>query len=174
VAAMVALLLAVVLLLAANPVPTPVGPGPRYVPPPRPPAARFACRPAPLEAGGRVHVELFARRRVVIVPRGIGLRRPRLRLGRVVGAGCRGRLWTLDPSGVVRFERPATLGALFRVWGEPLGPDRLVSFRGRVSVFVNGARRRGDPRDLRLANGDEIVLEVGGHVRPHRSFLFPP
>lgn len=153
-------------------IPTPIGKGPAY----RPAASQagFACRPAALRAGGRVHVELFAHRRVVIVPAAIGLAAPRLRLGRVVAARCRARLWTLDPSGVVRFERPATLGELFAVWGQPLGPHRLVAFHGQVSVWVNGVRRLGDPRRLRLRDRDEVVLEVGGFVPPHRTFRFPP
>jgi hypothetical protein len=155
-------------------VPTPVGTGPRYRPPPRSPAARFVCRPALLQKGPRVHVEVFARRRVVIVPAAIGVGNARRRLGRVVSAGCRARVWTTDPSGIVDYEGPTTLGRLFRVWGQPLGPDRLVSFHGPVSVFVDGVRRRGDPRTLRFGPGAEIVLEVGGHVPPHRSFLFPP
>ncbi len=133
-----------------------------------------ACRPEPLRSGARVHVELFAGRRVVIVPAGIGLGQPRLRLGRVVSAACRARLWTLDPAGVVRYQAPETLGRLFAVWRQPLGPARLASFHGSVAVYVNGVRLRGDPRRLRLRDRDEIVLEVGGFVPPHRSYRFPP
>jgi hypothetical protein len=121
-----------------------------------------------------VHVELFARRRVVIIPAAIGLEGARRRLGRVLHAGCRGRVWTLDPSGIVGYQGRMTLGRLFSVWGQPLGPRRLLSFPGHVSVYVDGVRRRGDPRTLRFVPGAEIVLEVGGYVPPHRSFLFPP
>lgn len=155
-------------------VPTPVGTGPRYRPPSRSPSARYGCRSAALQKGPRVHVELFARRRVVIVPAAIGVNGAHRRLGRVVSAGCRAGVWTLDPSGVVDYEGPTTLARLFRVWGQPLGPDRLVSFHGPVSVYVDGVRRRGDPRTLRFRPGAEIVLEVGGYVPPHRGFLFPP
>lgn len=156
-------------------VPTPVGKGPAYRPPAHGPLAGApACRSAPLEPGPRVHLELFASRRVVIVPAALGLTAPRLRLGRVVTAWCRDTAWTLDPSGVVRFEPGLRLGDAFAVWGEPLGPRRLASFRGPVSVYVNGHRRAGDPRTLRLHDRDEIVLEVGGFVPPHASFRFPP
>jgi hypothetical protein len=41
-------------------------------------------------------------------------------------------------------------------------------------VYVDGVRRHGDPRALRLGPGAEIVLEVGGYVPPHHTFLFPP
>jgi hypothetical protein len=151
-------------------VPTPVGVGPRYRPPAKSPGARFVCRPALLEKGPRVHIELFARRRVVIIPAAIGLNGAHRRRGRVVSAGCRAGVWTLDPSGIVDYEGRTTLGRLFRVWGQPLGPDRLVSFHGPVSVYIDGIRRRGDPRTLRFRPGAEIVLEVGGFVPPHRPF----
>jgi hypothetical protein len=160
---------------AAGLVPTPVGPDARYRPGPQGPREhRVECRRAPLRAGARVHLELFAARRVVIVPAAIGLVRPRLRLGRVVSAECRARLWTLDPSGVVRYEPGASLGDLFATWGRALGPRRLLSFHGAVHAWVNGRARSGDPRRLRLRARDEIVLEVGGFVPPHRSFRLPP
>jgi hypothetical protein len=119
-------------------------------------------------------LELFANRRVVIVPAGIGLSAPQSQQGRVVSASCRGPAWTLDPSGVVRYEPGATLGRVFAVWGRRLSPTRLLTFHGQASLYVNGTRRRGDPRSLRLRDGDELVLEVGGYVPPHRSFRFPP
>jgi hypothetical protein len=90
-----------------------------------------------------------------------------------MGAHCRARLWTLDPTGVVRFVRRATLGDFFAVWGQSLSGTRLLSFRGTVRVYLNGVRRRGDPRRRPLRDGDEVVLEVGGFVPPHRSYRFP-
>ena len=53
------------------------------------------------------------------------------------------------------------------------GRRRLLSFAGPVSVFVDGRRRLGDPRSLVLTRHAEIVLEVGGYVTPHSSYLFP-
>lgn len=157
-------------------VPTPIGRGPLYQPPARgPAAARVACRDAPLRRGLRVHVELFAKRRVVIVPAGIGVRGARLHLGNVVGARCRARMWTVDPSGTVWLDdRDERIGSFFAIWGEPLSQTRLAGFQGRVSVYVNGKARGGDPRQLVLHDRDEVVLEVGGYVPPHRSFVFPP
>jgi hypothetical protein len=127
-----------------------------------------------LDTGPRVHVEIFARRRVVIVPAAVGLEGVRSRLGRVTSARCRAGVWTSDPSGIVDYQGRTTLGRLFRVWGQRLARRRLLSFRGPVSLYVDGVRRRGDPRALRLKPRAEIVLEVGGYVRPHRRFLFPP
>jgi hypothetical protein len=152
-------------------VPTPIGVGPRYHPPP---GIHAPCAPGSLRGAARVHVELFANRRVVIVPAAIGLRGAHFSLGRVTSARCRAPLWTTDPSGVVSLAGPARLGDLFTVWGEPFGPNRLVSFHGTVSLFRNGLPVRGDPRRLALRDGDELVLEVGGFVPPHRSYRFPP
>jgi hypothetical protein len=152
-------------------VPTPIGVGPRYHPPP---GIHAPCAAGSLTGAARVHVELFASRRVVIVPAAIGLRGARVGLGRVTSARCRAQLWTTDPSGVVSFAGRARLGDLFTVWGEPLGRTRLASFHGAVSLFRNGIRTRGDPRLLALRDGDELVLEIGGFVPPHGSYRFPP
>jgi hypothetical protein len=133
------------------------------------------CTPAPLLGGERIHLELFANGRVVIVPTAIGLRGARQTLGRVDAARCRARVWTLDPTGVVHFDGRATLGEIFSVWGTRLAPARLLTFRGAVRVYRNGVRWRGDPRrTLVLRDRGEIVLEVGAYVPPHRSYRFPP
>ncbi|HEX7525278.1 MAG TPA: hypothetical protein VF327_03165 [Gaiellaceae bacterium] len=162
-------MLVVATLLAL--VPTPVGIGRRYHPSP---AAHGACVAASLDRGPRVHLELFAGGRVVIVPAAVGLRGAHVTLGRVDRARCRARVWTTDPTGVLSFERDATLGDLFAVWGRALGPARLLGFRGDVRVYVDGLRRKLDPRDVRLRDGAELVLEVGTYVPPHRSYRFPP
>ncbi len=155
--------------LALLPIPT--GVGPRFHPAP---ATHGACRPGPIASRVRVHLELFAARRVVVVPPGIGLRGARFRYGRATAARCRAALWTFDPSGIVRYRGAHRLGDLFRVWGRSLEPDRLLSFRGRVRLYKNGIRLRVDPRRLMLRNGDEIVLEVGPYVPPHHAYRFPP
>jgi hypothetical protein len=144
--------------------PWPVGVGPRYHPaaPVRDgrPVGSLVCGRAPVRTA--VHVELFAARRVMIVPAGIGR-----------GPGCSYPLSTAAPTGVVRVRTPATLGDLFRVWGRELAPGRLLSFRGRVHAFVAGRPVGGDPRAIRLAPHAQVVLEVGGYVAPHPSYLFP-
>jgi hypothetical protein len=152
-------------------VPTPIGAGPRFHPAP---AARGACAPGPLRGGERVHVELFAGERVVIVPAGIGVRGGRGRFGRITTARCRGAMWTSDPTGVVHFEGARTLGGLFAAWGKRLRPDRLLSFRGPVRLYRNGVPLAGDPRLVRLRDGDQLVLEVGSYVPPHARYRFPP
>jgi hypothetical protein len=161
--------------------PVPIGAAPEYHPAPRWPlagAAAFRGLGTELRTGARVHLELFANRRVVIVPGGIGVSGGRSELyGNVMEALWRAPLWTTTPGGVIRLSRPGLrLGDLFAVWGQPLGPDRLLSFRARdgdgVVAFVNGERRRGPPAGIVLHDADQIVLEVDGYVPPHPSFAF--
>ena len=158
------------MIAAPGPIyPWPIGPGPRY----QPVAANVAVRAGrPVGelrcANGRrfaVHLELFAARRVVVVPRGIG----------VAASGCRYPLSTDAPTGVVEVlaGRTYTLRDLFHVWGRRLAPQRLLTFTGRVTVFVNGRRAIGNPNDVRLTKHDEIVVEVGPYVAPHVDYLFP-
>jgi hypothetical protein len=150
--------------------PWPIGAGARYHP-----AALTATvdRSRPVAgmtcgdegASFRVHLELFAGRRVVIVPAGIGISR----------RGCVYPVRTHAPTGVVEVMRGTrrTLGDLFAVWGRRLGRDGFLSFGGRVSAFVGGHRRSGDPRRIVLTPHEQIVLEVGGYVAPHATYLFP-
>ena len=117
------------------PVPTPIGVGPQFRPQP---GVHARCTRAPLDAGPRVHIELFARGRVIIVPAAIGVRAPRIVAGRVVGARCRARIWTVDPTGVTRFAQHSTLADVFAVWGRRLTSNALLSFPGAVRVYRNG------------------------------------
>jgi hypothetical protein len=151
-------------------VPTPIGVGPRFHPAP---AAHGACTPGALRGAGRVHLELFAAGRVVIVPAGIGVRGVSDHFGRITAARCRGAVWTTDPTGVVHFEGTRTLSSLFAAWGRRLRPNRLLSFRGGVRLYRNGVRVPGDPRLLRLRDRDQLVLQVGPYIPPHRSYRFP-
>ena len=132
------------------------------------------CAAGPVRGRFRAHVELFANRRAIVIPAGIGLRSPVLGpAGRVTEARCRAELRTLEPVGVVDFDRAGlTLRDLFKVWGEPLARNRMLSYRGPVAVFVGG--RPVDHLDVPLRDGAQIVVELGGYIPPHRSFLFPP
>jgi hypothetical protein len=160
--------------------PWPIGKGPGFRLPAAPaavlegrPVGRLQC-----ERGGRrfgAHIELFVGRRVLIVPAGIGVARPwSEHLARLTPGGCSYAARTVEPTGVVevRAGTRQTLGDVFALWGQPLGPRRLAGFRGPVLSFVDGRRRRGDPRSIRLTRHSQIVLEVGGYVPPHPRYLF--
>jgi hypothetical protein len=177
-------LLALVLGTASLPPsvrPWPIGASPAFRLPAAPPAVRagervagFTCVSSARRYG--VHLELFVRRQVLIVPAGIGVAAPwRTGFGRVRPLGCTYPLRTLDPTGTVEVAAPATLGDFFRVWGQALGPRRLAGFRSRqrVLAFVDGRLRRGDPRRIALARHTNVVLELGGYVPPHPRYLFP-
>jgi hypothetical protein len=179
--------MAIDLLLAAAlaaPVPTPIGAGPRYHPPAAPKRVLRGRPVGPLrcEAGGRrfgVHLELFARGRVVIVPAGIGVAAPRRRIGAFVRpGGCSYAARTLEPTGVVEVRRGPrlTLGDLFAVWGQPLSATRLAGFStaraAPVRAYVAGRRWRGPPAGIPLRRHAQIVLELGRFIPPHRSFRF--
>lgn len=162
---------ALILSALAPPVPTPIGIGSRFHLDAVSPAVRrsasigrLACR---RHTGARtvVHIELFALRRVLILPAGIG----------TSPKPCSYAVRTREPTGVVEFVSRAepTLGDLFEVWGQPLSRTRMAGFRGAVRVYVGGLRRRGDPRSVPLTPHGQIVLEVGGYVPPHPFFLFP-
>ena len=148
------------------PVPTPIGRGPAFMPPRvgtgPPPAAK--CTPGPLPGAIRVHLELFARRRVVVIPTNVGVLKE-----------CRYPLRTLTPTGVVEVDGTGrTLHDFFAVWRMPLSHRRLLTFRGEVTAYVGGKRWKGDVGAIPQSDRAEIVLEVGGYVRPHRFYLFPP
>jgi hypothetical protein len=156
----------------------PIGRGPRFQPP-NAGTVTGRCSPT-LGAREEAHVELFGANRVVLLAAGIGTRTPRrFSDGRVVRAACFGDVVTLDPTGTVYFRGGShrfTLGDLFNAWGQPLTTTRIASFSGGgpVRPYVNGRARSGNPRNLPLTAGAEVVLEVGPRVPPHTHFPFPP
>jgi hypothetical protein len=163
--------LALAIALAALPPsvhPWPIGVGPRYHPPAAPAAVRagrpigwMLCSVYPVRFDA--HIEVFASRRVAILPSGIG-RGPR---------SCWYPASTNAPTGVVRLTQPVTVGELFRIWGQEIGPHRLLSFRGTTRAYLNGRPWHGDPRRIWITRHAQIVLETGGYVAPHPSYLFP-
>jgi hypothetical protein len=150
-------------------IPLPIGSAPRYTPR----AIAREGRPVGTLTCGepgktfRVHVELFAHRKVILVPPGIGIAR----------SGCVYPARTLTPTGVFEIEEGAKLrlGDLFRIWGRHLGERSLLSFRSRSPVrgYVAGKPFRGKPADIPLTPGAQIVVELGAYVPPHPTYLFP-
>ena len=115
---------------------------------------------------------------MLLVPAGVGVAPPlREEHGLVTAGRCFYPLRTREPTGVIEVggAGQARLGDLFRIWGQPLTPRRIAGFRSarQLLAFVNGHRFNGDPRSIPLRRHDEIVLEIGGYVPPHSSYLFP-
>jgi hypothetical protein len=167
----------------ASLVPRPVGHGPQFRPPARSDAVARAAAVAGLgcsrasAARFGAHVEVFAAGRVVVVPAGIGLAPPLRREGAYVrGARCAYPVMTAEPTGVVEVAHgtQATLGTLFDLWGQRLGPRRLAAFTGTVRVHVGGRAWLGDPRDVPLRPHAQVVVQVGPRVVPHARYRFPP
>jgi hypothetical protein len=164
------------------PVVTPIGRGPAF----ELGTGARAHRGAPIAglrcgrvAGGwrDAHVEVFARGRVLLLPPGIGVARPRQAAGAAIRRGrCSYPVRTTDPTGVVRYRpgRGLALGDLFAVWGQPLGRHRLCGFRSSaaVRVYVGGRRVAGAPATVPLRRHAEIVVEIGPYVPPHRAYVF--
>jgi hypothetical protein len=138
--------------------PTPIGVGPKFHPPAATHHAGLQCAK---KARHGVHIELFARNRVIIVPAGINHRCLRTR-------------W---PVGVVEVRGRHTLGDFFRVWGQPLSRTELVGFKTTharpVRAYVGGRRWTGPLRRIPLRRHSNIVLELGRYIPPKKVFLFP-
>ncbi|HEX6699108.1 MAG TPA: hypothetical protein VF101_00095 [Gaiellaceae bacterium] len=180
-------LLSAFLCTTSGPVPTPIGVGALYHPSaasPRvahaEPVGRLGCSAARVGRFG-IHLELFANRRVMIVPAGIGIAPPLVRDGATVRSGrCSYPVRTRLPTGVFEIERGRrlTLGELFAVWGRPLSRSRLAGYRvkpgERIRAWVGGCEWSGPLGRIPLRRHAQIVLEGGGFVPPHASFLFPP
>jgi pimeloyl-ACP methyl ester carboxylesterase len=160
-------------------IPTPIGRGALFHPPARVPARGPGCATGGTRYG--VHLELFARGFVVLVPQRIGVARPFTTRGSfVVPGGCTYPLRTLDPTGVieVRAGTSATLGDLFALWGAPLSRTRLAGFttsaKEPVRGYVGGRPWRGALGAIPLTRHTQIVLELGPYIAPHRRYLFRP
>ena len=114
-----------------------------------------------------VHVQILADGAAVTVPAGIGVGRPWGvdATGFITGGSCFAWLHTHDTTGVVHIVTPEqkmfTLGQLFEVWGHPLGSASALGYHGSLATFVNGQRFAGDPREVKLLNLENIVLELG-------------
>lgn len=138
--------------------PTPIGSGPKFHPPAHTRPAGVTCERTRRYG---VHLELFARNRVIIVPAGIRHRCMRTR-------------W---PVGIIEVRGSHTLGDFFRVWGLPLSHTRLLGFRTTaadpVRIYVGGRRWLGPLRAVPLRRHANIVVELGRYIRPHPAFLFP-
>jgi hypothetical protein len=179
-ALLIALSIATPAASGARPIPTPIGLGLRFHPPPGArPVHDLECR---AETGDRygVHLELFAKHLVVLVPAGIGVAPPRRRRGAyVVGGRCSYPARTVEPTGLIEIAASArlSLGQFFDLWGQPLSATSMAGFRcppgKRVLAFVGGRAWHGDPRAIPLRRHAEIVLEVGGFISPHVSYRFP-
>lgn len=149
----------------------PYGDTPRHRPGPA--ATGPGCEPGRI-GRDRVHLELFAKGKVVVVPAGIGIAGPAIEGAYARGGRCRHALFTTEPTGVIELAEPGlTLGDLFRIWDKPFSADRMLSFEAPVRAHLNGRPYPGDPRTIPLGDEAQIVLQAGGPlVEPHADYTF--
>jgi hypothetical protein len=167
--------------LPASYIPVPFGRGSRYRPAAlsvgvavAAPVGGMQCTSAATRRYG-AHLELFAHRRVIAIPAGVGVAPPQRRSAAyLLGGRCSYPLRTVEPTGVIELaDAPArALGDFFALWGQPLSRSRVLSFRGAVHAFVDGLPWSGDPRAIPLRRHAQIVLEVSGPLPPHTSYWF--
>jgi hypothetical protein len=121
------------------------------------------------------HVTLIDHGRQIQIPRYIGF-------APAANGGCLYWIHTHDASGIIHVEAPQlsppqggdyTLGMLFDIWGQPLGPSGVADFTGPVTAYVNGTKYDGDLRSIPLRAHQQIVLEVGTPVVPPPNYAFP-
>ncbi len=115
------------------------------------------------------HLTIFVNGQQRQVPAGIGIPNAvaqQTQAGPFVESGtCFYWLHTHAADGIIHIESPVqrtyTLGELFDVWGQPLGPSQVGSAHGKVTVIVNGQVFKGDPRDVPLGSHENLQVEVG-------------
>ena len=131
-----------------------------------------------IERHFHAHVSLFFEGEQIAVPAGIGITAPFVRDGYVVGGDRYYWLHTHDATGVVHVEPPDagdyTVGQLFDVWGQPLSGSNVAGYEGELSVFVDGVRYDGDPREIAFASRKHISLQVGRPLAPIPMYVFQP
>lgn len=125
-----------------------------------------------------VHLSLIANGEQIAIPRAIGIMNPILQGEAVLAGSCFYWLHSHDRTGIIHVEptetgHTFTLGQYFDVWGQPLASDKVATYSGPVTVYVDGQRYTGDPRAIVLAKNQQITLEVGTRVAPP-VYTFPP
>jgi hypothetical protein len=127
------------------------------------------------------HLAIYVNGQQKLVPYGIGIVPPyRLQKsdsGPFVGGGSKFYwLHTHDETGIIHIESPQkrtfTLGDLFDLWHQPLGPTQVGPATGQVIALVNNHPVSGDPRAIPLGAHDVIQLNVGT-PEPFHAYTFP-
>jgi len=114
-----------------------------------------------------VHLQVLLDGKAVTVPAGVGVGRPwgTDSGGFIARGSCFAWIHTHDTTGVVhvftQVGKSYSLGQVFEVWGQPLGPNAALGYRGSLAVLVDGVTAVGDPRAVTLTNFQSIVLELG-------------
>ena len=72
--------------------------------------------------------------------------------------------------GIIHVEAPSTatysLGQFFDIWHQPLSRTAIGPVHGPLTVFVDGKRYPGDPRNIPLKSHEDVQIDVGKPVVP--------
>lgn len=70
--------------------------------------------------------------------------------------------------GIIHVEAPSTatytLGQFFDIWNQPLSSTAVGPAHGKLTVFVNGTRYTGNPRNITLKSHEDVQIDVGSPV----------
>jgi hypothetical protein len=95
----------------------------------------------------------------------------------VASGACFYWLHTHAADGIIHVESPVartyTLGDLFDVWGQKLGPTGVGPAHGSVTALYNGRVYRGNPREVPLTAHAQIQLDVGRPLIAPVTINFP-
>jgi hypothetical protein len=128
------------------------------------------------------HLTLYVNGTPTLVPYGIGIVAPyQLATSQdgpfVNGGSAFYWLHTHDETGLIHMESPQrrsfTLGDLFDIWRQPLGPHQLGPATGPVTAYVNGTPVTGDPRAITLDAHAVIQLDLGTRIVVPQPYNFP-
>jgi hypothetical protein len=127
------------------------------------------------------HLTVFVDGTARRIPYGIGIPGAQASptpAGPYVGAGsCFYWLHTHAADGIIHIESPVartyTLGDLFDVWREKLGPAEVGPAYGPVTAFYDGRLFRANPRDIPLTRHAQIQLDVGRPLVAPAEISFP-
>lgn len=129
-----------------------------------------------------VHLSLFHDGKQIAVPKEIGILNLHVKNGQGKLEPITAYYWlhTHDMSGIVHVESPLPptqitfkLGDFFDIWGEPLRTNDLAGWAGKVTVFVDGKKFHGNPRNIVLRAHEQITLEVGSPIVSPPTYTFP-
>ena len=126
------------------------------------------------------HLQVYVDGQPRSLPAGIGLILPvgqQTARGPFYGASqCYWWLHTHASDGIVHIESPTThiytLGNFFDEWRQPLTRDQVGPAKGTLSIFVNGKRFTGSPREIPLQPHAVIQIDVGSPVVPFQNVSF--
>jgi hypothetical protein len=89
-------------------------------------------------------------------------------------------LHTHQADGVIHIEAPTgihpTLGAFFKVWGEPISLTRVWKYSVKpgqqMRVIVNNKLFHGNPANVVLGSHKNITIEIGPPFQPQQTYAW--